>query len=116
MLRTKSIDENGKTIKMVSTHFEPDKAREAFPCFDEPELRVKYVMRHCYRITLVVEHPSTHRVNSAAPVAKTTKLSETVTRTEFKETKLMSIYLIAINIHGMDEVCLLDQVTVYPRD
>ena len=43
MLRTKSLDENGKAIKMVSTHFEPDKAREAFPCFDEPELRVKYV-------------------------------------------------------------------------
>ena len=54
-----------------------------------------------------MEHPSTHRVNSAGQVEKVTKVDAVTSRTEFAETDDISIYLLAINIHDMQQVMVV---------
>lgn len=93
MIRTGYVDAHGRKHKQVTTHFEPDKAREAFPCFDEPSFRVK--------IKLLTEHSAHYRTNSAAPVQSRTNIGNGMVRTEFEETPPISVYLFAINVHDM---------------
>lgn len=93
--RTGYIDREGVKHYQVSTHFEPDKAREGFPCFDEPSFRI--------RIKVFVTHPVNYKCNSAGKVHSITKAGPRAT-TEFRETERISVYLLAINVHDMESV------------
>ena len=44
MIKSGYVDGKGHKHAQVTTHFEPDKAREAFPCFDEPSFRVRFLI------------------------------------------------------------------------
>lgn len=56
------------------------------------------------RIKLIVEHPASHRTNSAGRVKSRKSIGSGRVRTEFEETDAISVYLLAINIHDMGSV------------
>lgn len=53
---------------------------------------------------MLVDHPSDKTVNSAAPVERIRRSGKGRSLTEFEETESMSVYLLAVDIHNMDQV------------
>ena len=51
---------------MATTHFEPTYARRAFPCFDEPQLKAKFL------VTII--HDDKHRVFFNMPLKVQTEV------------------------------------------
>ena len=47
-------DKTGKLRRIATTHFEPTHARQAFPCFDEPQLKAEF--------SVTINHDKEHRV------------------------------------------------------
>jgi alanyl aminopeptidase len=82
-------------LSYLFTQFEAEDAREAFPCFDEPDYKIPF------RVTLSV--PDKHVAVTNTPVESETK--EAGWRTiRFRETKPLPTYLIAIATGPMDVV------------
>ncbi|MDP6637345.1 MAG: M1 family metallopeptidase [Phycisphaerae bacterium] len=79
----------------VFTQFEPEFARAAFPCWDEPEFKIHW------RMTLKV--PKDHLAVSNTPPLKvtTSKQSKTV---HFMRTRPMPSYLLALAVGPMEEI------------
>ncbi|KAF1745484.1 hypothetical protein MXB_3843 [Myxobolus squamalis] len=85
-----------ETKKIISTHFEPDYARDAFPCFDEPSFKAVFIVKLSY--------PKYYNSLSNS-VAKTTVLVDDKTiSVEYKPTVKMSTYLVAFVIHDFDSI------------
>lgn len=82
-------DKNGQERLLATSHFEPTYARAAFPCFDEPELKAKFLMTitHDSDLNAYFNTPK----KSGAPV----RGKEKQIRDEFVETVEMSTYLVA---------------------
>ncbi|XP_026674938.1 aminopeptidase N-like, partial [Ceratina calcarata] len=74
---------------IATTHFQPTFARQAFPCWDEPIYKAKF------NITLI--HEKRLKAISNMDVLKTEEKSDMIITT-FKETPLMSTYLVAFTI------------------
>ena len=72
---------------MATTQFEATDARAAFPCFDEPEFKSKFI------VTLV--HPKEYKALSNMPVDNISPLDEGLVKSHFKESVQMSTYLLA---------------------
>ncbi|XP_026673854.1 aminopeptidase M1-like [Ceratina calcarata] len=81
MMRT-----NGSTGYVVTTNFEPTGARLAFPCWDEPAYKAKF--------TISLTHNKTLQALSNTEVLKKEEENGMITTT-FKQTPLMSTYLVA---------------------
>jgi alanyl aminopeptidase len=71
------------------TQFEDTEAREAFPCWDEPEFKIPW--------TITLNVPSGGHAISNAPVAHETE-TDTMRRVEFAKTKPLSSYLVALAV------------------
>jgi alanyl aminopeptidase len=74
----------------VVTHFEPDDARRVFPCFDEPGFKVPW------QLELTV--PDGMMGLSNTPVEKEEKLADGRQRIQFRATRPLPSYLIAIAV------------------
>ncbi|KII70778.1 Endoplasmic reticulum aminopeptidase 1 [Thelohanellus kitauei] len=97
------VSKSNETKKTIATHFEPDFARTAFPCFDEPSFKAVFVIKLAF--------PKTYKALSNAAILKrvrnivTKDLIDTTTLSvEFKPTVLMSSYLVAFAIHDFDSI------------
>jgi alanyl aminopeptidase len=70
------------------TQLEADDAREAFPCFDEPEFKIPW--------TLELTIPEGHRAIANTPIATETPAGDGMKKVAFKTSKPMPSYLVAI--------------------
>ena len=77
------------------TDFEPDDARGAWPCFDEPSFKIPW--------RVIVTSPLADRVIGNMPVDKEKKAGATKTTT-FEETPPMSSYLVALAVGPLEVV------------
>jgi len=77
------------------TQFEDTEAREAFPCWDEPEFKIPW------QLTLTV--PAKDMAVSNTPIAKETP-SGTMKSVRFAETKPLPAYLVAVAVGPFEAV------------
>lgn len=84
-----SYKENGKTVNILTTQFEALYARQAFPCFDEPELKA------AFELTLSADKD--YNLVSNMP-AKSTAVKKGRKCSVFMRTPIMSTYLLYIGV------------------
>jgi aminopeptidase N len=75
---------------LLYTLFVPARARECFPCFDQPDLKARY--------TLSLEIPSQWKALANAPLASEEKIPASRTRVRFEQTALLPTYLFAFTV------------------
>ena len=94
----KDDDDNEHTIAV--TQFEATHAREAFPCWDEPELKA------VFSVTLIVPEPLTALSN--AGTLSDEVLGDGRRRVVFADTMKMSTYLVAFIVGPLDVTAPVD--------
>jgi len=77
------------------TQFEALAAREAFPCFDEPQFKTPF--------TTSIITPASMKAASNAPLARTTPVADEV-RYDFETTEPLPTYLVALAVGNFDIV------------
>ncbi|GBD34079.1 Aminopeptidase N [bacterium HR34] len=86
-------DDNNKERYIATTHFEPVDARKAFPCFDKPDKKAKF------KISLLIDK-NFKAVSNTLPEKE--EISDDKKLVVFKETPLMSTYLVYIGVGDFD--------------
>ncbi|KYN14240.1 Aminopeptidase N [Trachymyrmex cornetzi] len=81
--RSSYQNKEGKKIWLATTHFEPVGARQAFPCWDEPQFKARF--------TITITVPQKNYIAISNMPAKTTANLKTT----FEKTPIMSTYLVA---------------------
>ncbi|HEV2010483.1 MAG TPA: M1 family metallopeptidase [Candidatus Limnocylindria bacterium] len=76
--------------RYAATQFEAADARRAFPCFDEPEFKARF--------TVELVHDASLPAIANMPIERTEKLANGRQRTAFRETLVMSPYLVAFTV------------------
>ena len=91
-----SFKQSAEGEPYVFSQFEAIYARRAFPCFDEPDVKVPW--------TITLDIPSALVGVSNAPLASQHPLDGTHTRLEFAPTKPLPSYLVAFGVGPFDIV------------
>ncbi|XP_076253121.1 glutamyl aminopeptidase-like isoform X3 [Rhynchophorus ferrugineus] len=86
-LYTSSYTSLGNSTTIATSKFEPTYARQAFPCFDEPNMKAKYIVH------LLKPKKENYIALSNYPVAKTESYDDNNDLVTFEETVSMSTYL-----------------------
>ncbi|XP_019765987.2 glutamyl aminopeptidase isoform X2 [Dendroctonus ponderosae] len=86
-LYTSSYSSDGKTTTIATSKFEPTYARQAFPCFDEPNMKAQYIVH------LLKPKEENYIALSNYPVDKIDDYDSTNELVTFKQTVSMSTYL-----------------------
>ncbi|HET7699743.1 MAG TPA: M1 family metallopeptidase [Candidatus Limnocylindria bacterium] len=76
--------------RYAATQFEAADARRAYPCFDEPEFKARFALELVY--------PSGNTAIANMPIVESEDLPDNRTRTRFRETPLISPYLVAFTV------------------
>src|SRR5215471_4891019 len=101
--RSQYTDTAGRTHVLATTQFESTDARRAFPCWDEPELKASY------KVVLVVDEHLAAISNAGEESAR--KLAGGKKEVTFKETMVMSTYLVAFIVGEFEATRLVDAGT-----
>ena len=94
--RSQYIDPEGNTQYLATTQFEATDARQAFPCWDEPECKATF------SVTLVV--PSHLVALANTPEIENTTLSGGMNSVKFADTPIMSTYLLAFVVGDLTHI------------
>ncbi len=101
--RSQYTDPAGNARVAATTQFESTDARRAFPCWDEPELKASY------KVTLVVD--DNRAAISNGGVESERKLAGGKKEVVFKETIVMSTYLLAFIVGEFEATAPVDAGT-----
>jgi aminopeptidase 2 len=95
---------DGATKFMATTQMEPTDARRAFPCFDEPALKSKFT------ITLIADKGMTclSNMDSVSEDEVDGKYGKNKKAVTFRETPLMSTYLLAFIVGELNVIETMD--------
>jgi puromycin-sensitive aminopeptidase len=98
--RSTYTDEAGIEHIIATTQFENTSARQAFPCFDEPDFKATF------QVNLTI--PSELAAYSNSPAEADTDLGNGQRTMSYKPTMVMSTYLVAFVIGPFEETPALD--------
>ncbi len=90
-------EESGETKNLAATKFEFTNARRAFPCLDEPDMKARFNLKVGHRDTM----RAASNMDSLGTLEPMSRLPGYVME-EFRQTDLMSTYLVAILVADFD--------------